>query len=143
MPKTECMEVTEYLDGNGEHELLLQYTLSELRGVWADSGRRFNAVHLVQVELVRGTKSLRAHTPFKLWPVGNRNVKVTYWADVPVKDEPCQLCDGEGALECPTCEGEGCGSWGPKYVCCECKGSKVVPCECQAKAKATGKEDWE
>lgn len=83
MPTTKRMEVTEYLDGNDGFALKVTYPPVALRGVWVDSTRMFKGGCEVCAEVAHGQimLSLAGHT----FPKGNRNVKVVYWADVPVK----------------------------------------------------------
>lgn len=146
MPTARRMEVTEYLDGNDGFGLKVKYPPRGLRGVWVDAARMFAGNCQVPAEVAHGQimLSLVGHA----FPVGNRNVKVVYWADVPVTpddDAPdaCELCEGEGAAECPTCEGSGAGRWGQSLsLCRDCKGKRVVPCKCQ-EAKADARRDGE
>ena len=129
MPTTERMEITEYLDGNGRYALSLKYPVVELRGVWEDRDRLFAGSCRVLVRCVVTSTSLQlaSHTT---WPVGARNVKVTYLADVPVEIETCEICGGEGVVGCSACQGSGEGMH-EGTTCRTCKGEGEFPCECQ------------
>lgn len=87
--KTQRMEITEYLDGNDSFGLKVKYPPVDLRGVWVDSSRMFDGVPGVCAEVAHGQilLSVVGHT----FPKGNRNVKVVYLADVPVKDAEAKI----------------------------------------------------
>lgn len=137
MPTTERMEVTEYLDGNGEHELTLQHPIFQLRGVWVDENRGFAKRTLTPIKRFNASVSLVLASGAP-WPTGRRNVKVTYWADVPVEVEVCEHCQDEGTLICSTCNGSGEGMYDGS-TCRTCKGKGEVPCECTEETRADAK----
>ncbi len=132
MGTTERMEVTEYLDGNGQHELTLQCPIFQLRGVWVDENRGFAKRTLTPIKRFNASASLVLASGAP-WPVGRRNVKVVYWADVPVETGTCELCKDEGTLICSTCNGSGEGMYDGS-TCRTCKGKGEVPCECKAES---------